>query len=253
MTKVAKSQFQSYIAYSGAAVLFLILLLIGYFFVQKRRSATVLAEKNKIVNQALKDKEILLKEVHHRVKNNMQVVSSLLQLKSINTEDAAAKTALLDSKKRIDSMQLVHQKMYQKGNYEQVDIVEYCCDIVVLLLDHIKTAADQFVVRGDEFTIHVEQAQALGFIIHELITNSIKYAWCKNQPKRIAINLTKQDDGIQMEYLDNGKGITGALNLETTKSFGMMMVNSLVTRQLLGKIELKNKGGFYANVKFNAR
>ncbi|MDC0007199.1 tetratricopeptide repeat protein [Winogradskyella sp.] len=251
--KEASSLLQSYFAYSGIGALSLILLSVLYFFIQKRKSADVLGEKNEIIEQALKDKEILLKEVHHRVKNNMQTVSSLLHLKSINTKDKLVKEALLDSKKRIDSMKLAHQKMYQKGNYEKINIVEYCYDIKALLLDSMETDKDEFIVTGDEFSVQVEQAQAIGFVIHELITNSIKYAWNKTQPKCVQISLTNKNNEIQLVYLDNGKGLESSFNLETTKSFGMKLIHSLVTRQLLGAIELRNTEGFYAKITFKGR
>ncbi|MDB9721217.1 tetratricopeptide repeat protein [Winogradskyella sp.] len=251
--KEAKSKLQSYIAYSGIGALSLILLSMLYFFKQKKKTAAALSYKNEIISQALKDKEVLLKEVHHRVKNNMQTVSSILYLKSINTKDKLAKEVLIDSKNRIDTMKLAHQKMYQKGNYSRINIIEYCSDIKASHLDCIKTDKDEFTVNGDEFTVHLEQAQAVGFVIHEFLINSIKHAWNKTQPKRVEISLTKKNDEIQLVYLDNGKGLGRNFNFKTSKTFGMKLIHSLVTRQLLGTIELRNTGVFYAKITFKDR
>ena len=251
--KEAQSNLKTYIAFSGIGILSLGLLFVGFSFLQKRKSTAILTKKNLIVRQALSDNKILLKEVHHRVKNNMQVVSSLLQLKSINTTNELAKAALLDSKNRIDSMQLAHQKMYQKGNYEQIDILDYCQDIVTMLLQPIKRSEDNFKVNGESLWIHVEQAQTLGFIVHELITNSIKYAWDNKQPKCIIITIVKNNKEIQFEYSDNGSGMPSDFNPETATSFGIRMINTLTTRQLLGIIKFKNKKGSNVNIKFDAR
>lgn len=251
--KEAKTELQSYMAYSGMGVLALILCFVGYFFIQKRRSALILGEKNEIISQALSDKEILLKEVHHRVKNNMQIVSSILHLKSVNTPDALAKSALLDSKKRIDAMQLAHQKMYQKGNYEQIDIDEYSRDIMALLLAPIETEHDTFKVHGESLFIHVEQAQTLGFIIHELIANSIKYAWTEGQVKSIEISIKQMSNTIHFDYHDNGIGVPNDFDFKNAKSFGMKMIHALAVRQLLGKIDIQNQTGFKAMIRFDGR
>lgn len=252
-TKVTKTKLQTYYAYSGIIVLCLVLLFVIYFFNQKRKTAVIFAKKNKIISQALKDKEILLKEVHHRVKNNMQVVSSILQLKSVNTKDPIAKAALLDSQKRIDSMQLAHQKMYQKGNYEEICIHDYCNDLVTLLLQPIATTHDVFEVKGKSLWLHVEQAQTLGFIIHELITNSLKYAWQADEPKHIMISCVQNNNNIHFEYSDNGLGMPKDFNLETANSFGMKMIHALSVRQLLGNITVENTSGITVKINFNAR
>ncbi|WP_417861072.1 histidine kinase dimerization/phosphoacceptor domain -containing protein [Winogradskyella sediminis] len=252
--KEERSKLKNYIAITSILALILIVLCITYYYFENKKTAAVLAAKNKAIKAALKDKEILLKEVHHRVKNNMQVVSSILYLKSKSTEDDVTKEALSDSKKRIDAMQLVHQKMYQKGNYQQIDVLEYFNDIVNLLLKPIQSPEDRFEVHGKVLWLDVEQAQALGFILHELIANSIKHAWGKTDHKQVDIRAAKiGTNTITFNYTDNGKGLPERFNIETTKSFGMKLVYSLSTRQLLGKIKTNNANGFALNITFNAR
>ena len=248
-----KSTFNFYLSLVGIAFLSLALIFTAFFLIQKRKSAKLLALRNETIRQALKDKEILLKEVHHRVKNNMQVVSSLLYLKSRNMPDEVAKAALLDSKSRIDSMQLSHQRMYQNGNYEQIDIVGYSKDIFQVLLDPIKREADHFEVRGGVQLIHVEQSQTLGYVIHEFLMNSIKHAWGSDNPKRVELSIERRGDTILLHYSDNGKGLAEDFDLKTTKSFGMSVINSLVTRQLKGVISITNAEGVNIHVEFEAR
>jgi len=249
----ASSLFRVSFAYAGIGILSIVLVLVVYFFEQKRKSAVILSKKNQVISQVLKDKEILLKEVHHRVKNSMQVVSSLLKLKSINASDELAKIALVDSQKQINSMLLVHQKMYQNGDYQRVCIVDYCRDIVALLLHPIEAEKDVFVVNGKTLFIHIEQAQTLGFIIHELITNSLKHAWDKNQSKQIELTFVKLSNEVKFEYSDNGKGMPSDFNLEKTKSFGTKLIYGLVKRQLLGIIKLSYIKGLHVKIKFDAR
>ncbi|MCJ8290191.1 MAG: tetratricopeptide repeat protein [Crocinitomicaceae bacterium] len=248
-----KSLLNSYIAYGGLGALSLVLLFVGHSFVQKKRSTALLKSKNTLINQALDDKEILLKEVHHRVKNNMQVVSALLDLKSMNVNSEQAKAALEDSRSRIDAMQLAHLKMYQKGNYKQINITEYCQDIVTLLLIPIQREQDFFDVKGNDLWVDVELAQAVGFVIHELITNSIKHAWNESDSRRIELSINQFNNEIRLEYSDNGKGIPADFNIATAKSFGMKLIHSLVVRQLKGTIELKHEKGVNVVVKFETR
>lgn len=250
--KEEQNKLRSYLAFFGIGLLLIILIFVAYFYNQKKKVASVLAKKNKIIKDALNDKELLLKEVHHRVKNNMQIVSSLLHLKSHSTTDTIAKEALLDSKKRIDSMQLAHLKMYQKGNYRHIDVIEYFNDIISLLLKPIKKPNDQFIVKGEELWLDVEQTQALGFILHELIANSIKYAWRIGETKKVIISIKKSENTIKFNYKDNGRGLPNDSDFSTTKTFGLKLIKSLSTRQLLGKIELENTNGFSVNIIFNA-
>jgi two-component sensor histidine kinase len=217
---------------------------------QKR--ARLLRHKNTVIKGALNDKEILLKEVHHRVKNNMQVVSSLLFLKSKSTESQAAKDVLVDSQKRIDSMLLAHQKMYRNNNFEEIEIVDYVNDIFRMLLESIRREHDSFSIVSDgKIFLQVEKAQALGFVIHELVTNSIKYAWPNQETtaKLIELEFMVSKESIGFTYLDNGVGIPDKIDITKINSFGLKMINSLVTKQLLGTIEIDGNRGLRVEIK----
>ena len=183
----------------------------------------------------------------------MQIVSSLLLLKSRNSKNAIAQSELMDSKSRIDAMQLIHKRMYQNDNYEQIDIVEYSRDITMLLLAPLDSKEYKFELIGDNILVNVEQSQTLGFIIHELITNSIKYAWPEKVDKRIDIEFFRSDDLIQFTYKDNGIGLDQGFVLERAESFGMKLIESLVTRQLEGDVTMFNDSGSNVIIVFNNR
>ncbi|MEP5254461.1 MAG: tetratricopeptide repeat protein [Winogradskyella arenosi] len=251
--KEERNRLRNYTALSSIIILILLVICVTYFYHQKKKIAAVLSRKNRVIENALNDKEILLKEVHHRVKNNMQVVSSVLYLKSKNTENNIAKKALIDSKTRIDAMQLAHQKMYLKGNYKQIDVKDYFNDIVKLLLEPIKTDDDTFTVHGTQLWLDVEQAQTLGLILHELIANSIKYAWSKTHQKQVNISIEKLEQDIAFRYTDNGCGLPEGTTIESSQSFGLKLIYALSTRQLLGKLDIDNSDGFDLKITFHAR
>lgn len=243
-----------YFVLGGTGLLFL-LAAFGYWgYRQKKKNNLFLTEKNRQIERALSDKEALLKEVHHRVKNNMQVVSSLLLLKSKNTSDNVAREALLDSQSRIASMQLAHQKMYLEDNFEELEITGYCREIVHLLLHQELNNAIHCEVSGTKIPVHVEQAQAAGFIIHELVTNSIKHAWKETQDgKTITIRLSESENRIVINYADNGKGVKDGFDFSGDGNFGLRLVNSLVERQLMGSIRILQEKGFAAQIEFSRR
>jgi two-component sensor histidine kinase len=238
--------------YIGITVLILILAFAIYALWIRRKRTRLLRHKNTVIEGALNDKEILLKEVHHRVKNNMQVVSSLLFLKSKSTESQAAKDVLVDSQKRIDSMLLAHQKMYRNNNFEEIEIVDYVNDIFRMLLESIRREHDSFSIVSDgKIFLQVEKAQALGFVIHELVTNSIKYAWPNQETtaKLIELEFMVSKESIGFTYLDNGVGIPDKIDITKINSFGLKMINSLVTKQLLGTIEIDGNRGLRVEIK----
>ncbi|MBL4652722.1 MAG: sensor histidine kinase [Flavobacteriales bacterium] len=151
-------------------------------------------------------------------------------------------------------MALAHQKMYQDNNFEQINVTEYSRDIMEVLVNSIpKHDLDQFEVLGEDLFINVEQAQAVGFIVHELITNSIKYAWDNDQKRNIEVKYQKDGEQLKVTYKDNGKGLPSGFELETATSLGMKLVNSFVKRQLKGSIDSYADNGVNFAINFNYR
>ncbi len=221
----------------GGAVL-IIALLLAFSYFQKRKRNQELEEKNAIIAAALEEKGILLREISHRVKNNMQMISGLLHLKAKNTTDPKVQAALRDSQSRVDSMGLIHQKMYLNDNFDTIDITEYTRDIVRVLID-CSTSPEVYncTINGNNILISLEKGQAVAFVIHELITNSLKHAWVEEDKTReINLSYTVQEKHIQLHYQDNGKGLNNGVDLSKSKTLGLKLLHSFAKRQLGGEI-----------------
>ncbi|HEY3251916.1 MAG TPA: PAS domain S-box protein [Ignavibacteria bacterium] len=197
------------------------------------------------ITQSLKEKEVLLKEIHHRVKNNLQVVSSLLKLQSSFLDDKHANNILLESHNRVRSMALVHQKLYQSENFAKVDFADYVKQLTLNLMDVYKHNAKKIFlnVEADPVLIGVDIAIPCGLIINELVSNSLKYAFINIESGRVDIILNSLQQGsYKIEIKDNGVGFPGDIDFRKTKSLGLQLVTTLV-KQIDGKIEMQTGSG----------
>lgn len=232
----------------------IVLVIVIVFWRNKLNHNKQLVSKNKAIEEILQDKNILLKEINHRVKNNMQIVSSILHFQSKNSDNELVINALNETQNRLQSIQLVHQKIYDTKNFEQVNLTNYSKELVQVLSDSIIPSDCDIEIQGNDVLVNVEQVQAIGFILHELISNSVKYAWKRAKNKKISINIaTKTDDEITLKYCDNGKGITQPLVFENISSFGLKLIFALVKRQLMGTIEYTNSQESCFTIKFQKR
>lgn len=203
---------------------------------QKDKANRELAEKNAQIEQQSKDKDMLMREIHHRVKNNLQIVSSLLNLQANTVTDAAAKDALRDSHNRISSIALIHQKLYMQQEFTAIQLHDY----VQQLCLHLKTALNaapvqiQCTVRPPQLTLDIETSIPLGVIINELVTNSIKYAQINHAGGLIKIEISTDNTGLcTLRYADNGIGMPQDFDVKKATTLGLRMVYEL-TRQLKG-------------------
>src|SRR4030095_205779 len=204
------------------------------------------------ISQSLKEKELLLKEIHHRVKNNLQVVSSLLKLQSGYVKDNPSYDILLDSQNRVRSMALVHQKLYQSKDFSQIDFSEYIKQLTVHLSHVFKPKMHdvEISVSSGSVNLSIDLAIPCGLIINELVSNSLKYAFTEGKPGKINIELVQQGDNtFSLTVCDNGKGLPEGLNFRNTSSLGLQLVNTLVG-QIDGKIEMENHQGACFKIKF---
>ena len=237
-----------------AIILAIVLAVVLYFWKNKNKLSKELKLKNIEIEQSLKDKNVLLKELHHRVKNNMQIASSVLQLKAKNTKSKAAKEALLDSQLRLESMQMAHQKIFDSNDHERIDLVSYLKDLVQVLSDSLLDKTYSTSVKGTILIANIEQAQTLGFVIHEFITNSYKHSWENNEPnKSIEISIAQKDEYIELEYRDNGKGLPKDFAPSKSSGFGMKFIVSLVKRQLRGELKYESVSGTQLTIIFKQR
>ena len=205
------------------------------------------------ITQSLKEKEILLKEIHHRVKNNLQIVSSLLKLQSKSVKDDKENNILQESQNRVHSMALVHQKLYQSKDFANVDFPDYVKQLALNLMDVYKYNGRKVFLNctSDKIFFGVDIAIPCGLIINELVTNSLKYAFVNRERGNIDIILNNLENGnYKLIVKDDGIGFPKNINFRNTNSLGLQLINTLV-KQINGEIDLKNSTGTEFIVTFN--
>lgn len=186
---------------------------------------------------SLHEKEVLLKEVHHRVKNNLQIVSSLLSLQALRFEDELA-APFLDSQARIRAMALVHEKLYRAKDLSRIDFSAYLRQLAVFLMQAYspkgkKIASD---IDCEEFYLSVDLAIPCGLVLNELLTNSLKHAFKGLTEGRISIHGRTKDGMATLSVSDDGAGLPEGFDIDAVDSLGLQLVSNL-TRQLKGRIE----------------
>jgi len=208
------------------------------------------AEMNLI--RALTEKEVLLKEVHHRVKNNLQIVSSLLQLQSHTIADPEVLKALRESQNRIESISLVHKNLYTHPNIGELNIAEYVNNLLSSLMTSYQILPNQVVLETyiDDVSLNLDQAIACGLVINELISNAIKHAFPDLAKGKITINLCTKNTDIQLTIQDNGIGLPDSLDQKSSTSLGLSLVYDLVIEQLEGNISVERHQGTKYNILF---
>jgi two-component system response regulator len=203
------------------------------------------------LNKSLKEKDVLLKEIHHRVKNNLQIVSSLLSLQSRYMKDPTSLEVFKDSQSRIKSMALIHEKLYQTGDLTRINLTEYANELVSDLFRSysVNTYLVKYNIKSNHILLDINTAIPCGLIINELVTNSIKHAFPDNTPGEIDIQIKCLDDEFFLMVTDNGIGFPEELDLEQVKTLGLQLVTNL-TSQLDGTIDLRRDGGTCFQIKF---
>lgn len=209
-------------------------------------------QKNEIIRTALIEKETLLKEIHHRVKNNLQIISSLLNMQSQKVKDKKAIEAFSESQRRLHSIALVHQTLYQNENLARINIKEYFEDLLETIHQsfYSKTRSINYDINIADVNLNVDTAVPLGLIINELVTNAFKYAFNKTNEGAISINLNKEEGhSYSLIVKDNGSGLPENLTMNETESLGLKLVNILV-RQLEGTIDVNSNNGAEFTIHF---
>ncbi|BAY18457.1 signal transduction histidine kinase [Anabaenopsis circularis NIES-21] len=220
-----------------------------------QQAQTELVERQKAEKQlrsALAEKEILLKEVHHRVKNNLQIVSSLLQLQSQTLKDPEVIRVFQDSQNRIDSISLIHKNLYTSPNIGELDVVDYIQTLATSILISYQIGLERIDLKTNiaAVSLNVDQAIACGLIINELISNCLKHAFPNEEKGSITITLQNINNHIEMSIQDNGVGIPNDLDWNNSSSLGLSLVYDLVTEQLEGSMTLERHHGTKFTIKF---
>jgi two-component system, sensor histidine kinase PdtaS len=210
-------------------------------------------KKSNVINKSLLEKEVLIKEVHHRVKNNFQLISSLLNLQTDLIEDEAALRAINDTRSRITSMSLVHKNLYMTENLTSLNMNDYFSQLTSSILTsfEIKDNSIQVDIDAKDIYFDVDTAVPLGLMVNELFTNAIKYAFIDKSSGKIIIKLQKieKEDKYQLIFSDNGVGIPSSVDLDNLNSLGLELVQLLVA-QLNGRLEMQTENGTHFKIYF---
>jgi two-component sensor histidine kinase len=207
-------------------------------------------KKNIVIQKQSVDLEVLMKEIHHRVKNNLQVVSSLLDLQSHTITDSQASAAVKEGKNRVQSMALIHQNLYSEGNIKGIMVKEYISNLVQSLSDSYNITNDNVKVNVniDDLNLDVDTMIPLGLVLNELVSNAFKYAfpqdavYKENHQGILNILLQEKDEKLHLKVSDNGAGFPAGMDVKSAKSFGLKMIKAFA-QKLKATLDIYNNNG----------
>jgi len=242
----ANEKIQKIITWS-IVVFTLLIIVFAIIIVRRLKKAK---EQKLLIEEKNKENELLLGEIHHRVKNNLQVISSLLSLQERNITDKTAKAAILDGKERVQSMGLIHKLLYQENNFAGIDMNDYVQKLVDGLLDSFGVSKEEMELDIDfsKIELDVDTAVPIGLMINELVINSLKYAFEGTKKPKLTVKIEENNQQLILKVEDNGNG-----NIEAVlkaKSFGMKLIRSL-SRQINGVLEIEKHIGLCFKISIN--
>ncbi len=206
--------------------------------------------KNKIINDSLAEKEFLLKEIHHRVKNNLQIVSSLLNLQSRYIKDVKAYNAINESKERINAISILHKEIYENEVLKEIDTRNYFTNLCTNLQNTFDPSRkSEIEMDVDSIMLNVDTLISLGLIANELITNSYKYGTTSNKPM-ILLSLKQRENNVVLWIKDNGRGFEENFDHTKTNSLGLKLID-LFSKKLKAQLEFFNDNGANTKLHFN--
>ncbi len=203
------------------------------------------------IQKLLKEKEVFLKEVHHRIKNNMHTVLSLLSIQAMNQENPVVQNILTDAAGRVKSMMVMYDKLYRSEDTGEASLKEY---FVSLSNEIVNTFPQKSFLdlktQVEDIKLGANILSPLGIILNELITNSMKYAFTESIQGNIFISASINNNKLLFLYEDNGKGIPESVNLENSKGFGLQLIKIQV-KQLKGSVRIERKNGTQFFIEIN--
>ncbi|MEP2024457.1 MAG: histidine kinase dimerization/phosphoacceptor domain -containing protein [Reichenbachiella sp.] len=216
---------------------------------KQRQINKQLYEQKEVIEKTSKERETLLKEIHHRVKNNLQVISSLLSMQSRQMEEGEAKSAVREGQSRIKSMSLIHQKLYNQDELSRINMKEYIDELSGFLFNSFKPGDKiKQIVESEDILLDVDTAVPIGLIINELISNALKYAFLHAEEGQISISLKNLGNGCQLQVADTGHGLPEGFDQK--QSMGMRLVHILVD-QLNGELQIDQSKGTLFTIFFD--
>jgi PAS domain S-box-containing protein len=203
---------------------------------------------------SLHEKELILRELHHRVKNNMQIISSLLSLQAKSLKDERDLEIFKSSQSRVKSMALIHEKLYDSPDFSHINLADYIQSLVEELYDTYYIRADKIHLKINilDIKLNMETSIPLGLLINEIVSNSLKYAFPENENfenPELVIELKKEKNDYILMIMDNGIGVPDKFDLDKSESLGMLLINSL-TDQIDGELKLDTSHGTKFTIKF---
>ncbi|WP_117880317.1 sensor histidine kinase [Aureibaculum luteum] len=242
-TEIKKQKLRETLIIVISVMLFIVLTLIYFAYQNIRKKRILLQQQNE-------EKEFLLKEIHHRVKNNLEIVSSLLALQSAQITDEKMVSLMLHSQNRVHSMSMIHQKLYQRNNLSNVEMKDYFVNLSQHVLDSFgNDNRISLIIDMEPLEVDIDMAIPLGLIVNELLTNAMKYAFPNNTKGTIYIDLIQlNENDYSLNFRDNGIGFVKNEESKGT-GFGTQLINLLVS-QLGGFIEKNNENGASISIQF---
>ncbi|MCF2496720.1 sensor histidine kinase [Dyadobacter chenhuakuii] len=253
------SEQKEIITYAGIFILFCLLGLTYNSFRIKQNKNRQLEAKQDVINKKniellklIDEKELLMKEVHHRVKNNLQIITSLLTSQSFHLSDQSAVKAIDDSRNRIEAITMLHQRIYQSENMVGVAMKSYVSEMVYNLEECFDTAGRIFfAIDVEDIVLDLSQTVPVGLILNEAITNSLKYAFANGSKGHIEVSLIKTgQERLALSISDNGVGLPPELDIAYSPTFGFRLIKGL-TADLNGDITIKSESGVNMRIEFN--
>ena len=204
--------------------------------------------------ELLSEKDVLMKEIHHRVKNNLQVISGLLELQSKAVNDDAAKDALMEGRNRVRSIALIHQNLYQFENLSSIELKRFVNDLCRQMESvYKKQSKITMNINVPVLYLDIDSAVPLGLIMNELLTNSFKYAFDESKTGEINLGIEVLSEGkYQLKYTDNGPGLPAGFDLTHATTLGMQLICDLA-RQIGGKVKYGYENGASFIINFSYR
>lgn len=231
-------------------LLLVVLITLAFLYLLFRRNKTNL-RLNRELNESLKEREVLIREVHHRVKNNLQIIASLLSLQSEKTDNPESKLVLQTSQSRIEAMSMIHENLYKSSKLSELNLRDYIGNLCGYIEKSYNLAAQGITLKTEieAVSMEIDQLVPCGLIINELLTNSIKYAFRDQTYKELRISSRLIDQTVDIQISDNGAGLPPNFDLNRTNSLGLRLADGLA-RQLKSKLILENREGLRASFSF---
>lgn len=200
--------------------------------------------KNRIIKKQAEEMEVLNREIHHRVKNNLQVISSLLDLQSQTLKDEEAADVIRESRQRVQSMAFIHQNLYQSNSVQEIEVNNYIRHLAEHLFQTYNTRKDKikFTTDIDRISLHSDTVIPIGMILNELISNSLKYAFKDMDEGEIRVAMKQRENELLLEVKDNGKGLPAGFDISRLQSFGFKVIKAFA-QKLKAKLVIDGRHG----------